>query len=198
MSTAEQIQTMPFFDERIQEMTVYVLPGHHFAQASGSNSISTLLGSCVAVCLRDRRSEIGGLNHFLLPGDEGDPSMQSARYGVYAMEMLINSILKMGAMKANLEAKIFGGAKIISTSGSDSVGSKNCDFVKDYLATERIPVTYSDVGGSHPRRVYFFPATGESRVLEVNQKDKSEVSRSENKIKRKSNEIVQAGAIELF
>jgi len=197
MQTAPQTQTMPFFDERIRDMTVYVLPGHHFAQQTGTNSISTLLGSCVAVCLKDRRSSAGGLNHFLLPGDDGDPSVQSARYGVYAMELLINSILKMGARKVDLEAKIFGGAKIISTSSSDGVGAKNCTFVKEFLNTEQIPVVISDIGGTRARRVYFFPNSGETRVLHVNKSDRTEVSKSESEIKS-SSDILKVGKIELF
>lgn len=187
-----------FFDERVGGMTVYVLPGHHYAQKSGDNSISTLLGSCIAVCIRDRRSEIGGLNHFLLPGVEGDPNMRSARYGVYAMEMLINSILKMGAQKADLEAHIFGGAKIIAMSGGDGVGQKNSEFVRDYLRSERIRIVSSDVGGTRPRRVYFYPATGIAKSLSVSSSEDKEVSRSEKAITTKTPQMFKTGAVELF
>ena len=105
----------PYFDDRINAMSVYVLPGNHFVQARGDNAICTLLGSCVAACISDKNSTIGGLNHFLLPdgGSAGDGNLE--RYGVHAMEVLINGILRLGAEKQSLEAKIFGIALLQGT-----------------------------------------------------------------------------------
>jgi len=188
---------VPFFDERIQAMTVYVLPGHHYVHDCRDTAISTLLGSCVAVCLRDRHSAIGGLNHFLLPGVEGDPSMQSARYGVYAMEMLINGVIKLGATKGNLEASVYGGASIITRAALSSVGSKNCDFVNEFLRSERIPVRASDTGGTRARRIYFFPHRAEVKVLHVNPSENNELQRQETAISRKTSNV-KSGGVELF
>lgn len=198
MNAVEKDQSVAYYDERVRGMTVYVLPGHHYAQASGDNSISTLLGSCVAVCIKDRDLPIGGLNHFLLPGSEGDPSQQSARYGVYAMEILINSLIKMGARKSNMEAQIFGGARVIATSGRESVGQKNCEFVRDYLGSEQIRIRSADVGGDRARRIYFFPATGRVQVLNVSQQDNTEVNRNETRISRQPSHMFKSGSVELF
>lgn len=154
-----------FFDPRFKRDSVKLMPGDHYA--SGEDLvISTVLGSCVAACLWDEVRGVGGMNHFMLPdsGANGfDLYGESGRYGVYAMELLINALLKLGAHRPRLQAKIFGGASVLQTLAHADVGERNVEFVTGFLATERIPVVASDMLGTWPRRVCLFPATG--RVL---------------------------------
>ena len=122
--------------------------------------IMTTLGSCIAACLWDHEAKIGGMNHSMLP--EGDAG--SGRYGSYAMELLINEMLKHGATRATMEAKVFGGGQVIDGMSSMNIGERNTVFVIDYLKTERIPIVSKDVLGIHPRKVCFLPASGKAMV----------------------------------
>jgi chemotaxis protein CheD len=115
------------------------------------------------VCLWDRVARVGGMNHFMLP-DNGGGGNDSGRYGSYAMEMLINELLKMGATRSTLEAKVFGGGAVLAGMTSLNVGERNTDFVMDYLKTERIPVVSKDVMDIYPRKVCFFPHSGKAMV----------------------------------
>jgi chemotaxis protein CheD len=140
-----------------------VLPGKYFVTAENI-SIVTVLGSCVAVCMRDPEKKIGGMNHFMLPmhgNGEVVGFSPSARYGAYAMEILINDLLKMGAARKNLEAKVFGAGKVLS--GMNDIGESNARFALEYLRREGIRIAAQDLGGNYPRKVHFFPASG--RVL---------------------------------
>ena len=120
-----------YYDQRISGDTVFVLPGYHFVIHDEDIPISTLLGSCVSACIRDTSTGSGGLNHFLLPesSSSGDDA-QSARYGVHAMEVLINDLLKSGSQKKDLEAKIFGGGQVIKASSMEAVGSQNGSLLR--------------------------------------------------------------------
>lgn len=154
-----------YFDRQFDTEAVKILPGEYFV-TQRSLLIVTVLGSCVSVCLRDRLSGIGGMNHFMLPGntDEGfGPVSASARYGVYAMELLINHLLKLGARRNQLEAKVFGGGCVLRGMTANHVGQRNAEFVLDYLHTEAIPIIAQDLLDIYPRKVYFFPDSG--RVL---------------------------------
>lgn len=195
----EILSSQQYFDRRISEDTVFVLPGHHFIQTTGSISISTLLGSCVAACIRDRLSLSGGLNHFLLPEKaESMDDDQSSRYGVHAMEVLINDLLKQGSKKGNLEAKIFGGANIIRTSAMEAVGTQNGEFVKDYLRSEGIPILAEDLGGVCARRIYFFPRTGRVSVLRIVSSEIANVTRKEIQMRKVVVSKQKTGGVELF
>lgn len=163
MSHQEPVAANTYFDRHLNMEAVKILPGEYFA-TSRDLVVVTVLGSCVSVCLRDRRTGIGGMNHFMLPGnDEHSPVSMSARYGVYAMEVLINQLLKLGAERRQFEAKIFGGANVLSGLTMANIGPRNAQFVTDYLVTERIPIVASSLLDIYPRKVYFFPASG--RVL---------------------------------
>lgn len=154
-----------YFDRHFSMDAVKILPGEYYV-SSRELLMVTVLGSCVAACVRDRVSGIGGINHFMLPDDRRDEDSRfgrSMRYGDYAMEILINHLLKMGARRSNLEAKVFGGGNVLPGFKNHVVGERNARFVLDYLATEAIPVVAKDLLGSHPRKVYFFHASG--RVL---------------------------------
>jgi len=151
-----------FYDAFFKADAVKVLPGEYFVHDEDV-LIMTTLGSCIAACLWDRNARVGGMNHFMLP-DVGAGMTDGGRYGSYAMELLINELLKRGASRATLEAKVFGGAAVISGMSSLNVGERNTRFVFDYLQTERIPVVSKDVLEIYPRKVCFFPASGKAMV----------------------------------
>ena len=144
---------------------VKVMPGEYFVD-DGPLLIMTTLGSCIATCLWDRQAQVGGLNHFLLPegGGSADAEDRGGRYGSFAMEQLINELLKRGARRSSLEAKVFGGGQVVAGMDSMDIGERNTRFVLDYLRTEHIPVISSDVRGIHPRKVCFLPASGKAMV----------------------------------
>jgi chemotaxis protein CheD len=150
-----------FFDHHFQHNAVKVLPGEYFVTRERL-AIMTVLGSCIAACLWDSRAGVGGMNHFMLP--EGDSADTSGRYGSYAMELLINEMMKLGARRETLQAKIFGGAQVMHNLTTLNVGVRNTRFVQEYLATERIPVVSDDVLDIYPRKVVFFPVTGKVMV----------------------------------
>jgi chemotaxis protein CheD len=115
---------------------------------------------------------MGGINHFMLPdggGDAGSPASASMRYGAYAMEVLINQVLKAGARRENLEAKVFGGGNVLRGFTSINVGERNAQFVRDYLRAENIRIVADDLNDVHPRKVYFFPETGRVLVKKLKQ-----------------------------
>jgi len=154
-----------YYDNKFEIDAVKIMPGEYYVTARDMAMV-TVLGSCVAACIRDRTSGIGGMNHFMLPGNLGDdvsilsPSM---RYGTYAMEIMINQLFKMGAKRSDLEAKVFGAGNVLNGLTISNVGERNAEFVLDYLRTENIALTGQDLLDIHPRKVYFFPRT--SRVL---------------------------------
>jgi chemotaxis protein CheD len=151
-----------FYEAHFQSDAVKILPGEYFV-FDEDLLIMTTLGSCIAVCLWDRVARVGGMNHFMLP-DNGGSGNDSGRYGSYAMEMLINELLKMGATRSTLEAKVFGGGAVLAGMTSLNVGERNTDFVMNYLKTERIPVVSKDVMDVYPRKVCFFPHSGKAMV----------------------------------
>lgn len=179
------------WDPRFKRYAYRLMPGE-YGLASNGEMLITLLGSCVCACIRDKTTGIGGMNHFLLTHSRKveyshnishDYDDKSTRYGVGAMEVLINDLLKHGSQRANLEAKIFGGAKVTDT--ENKIGSDNIAFVKDYLNLEQIPLISSDVGGTQARTVYFIPETGDVFVRKV---DKVAVMDLEKQYKNQLNE----------
>ncbi len=148
-----------------------ILPGQLYVSLAGE-MIVTVLGSCVAACVRDRINGVGGMNHFMLPVQREESVARSmlsdaARYGNWAMEFLINEILKNGGERRHLEVKIFGGGKVLTNMNMMDVGQKNIAFVTEYLAHERLPILAQDVGGTFPRKVLYFPDTGSVKVRKL-------------------------------
>ena len=141
--------------------TIHVVQGDQASSSDPSVVLSTVLGSCVSVCLYDERMGVGGLNHFLLPGDASIAAGRE-KYGVFAMEKLVNKLLRMGADRRRFQAKIFGGAKVID--GLSDIGARNVEFALQFLGTEGFPVVSKSVGGTQARRLQFIPATGAARV----------------------------------
>ncbi|MBP9148174.1 MAG: chemoreceptor glutamine deamidase CheD [Rhodoferax sp.] len=150
-----------FRDQQFQYDSVKVLPGEYYVSLEDM-MITTVLGSCIAACIWDSKARAGGMNHFMLP--EGDSNDGGGRYGSYAMELLINQLLKAGARRESMQAKIFGGAQVMAGFTSMNVGERNTQFVLEYLATEKIPVVSQDVLDIHPRKVCFFPVSGKALV----------------------------------
>lgn len=151
-----------FYDAHFRNDAVKILPGEYFVHDEDI-LVMTTLGSCIAACLWDRNARIGGMNHFMLPDGAGS-AQDSGRYGSYAMELLINELLKRGASRTTLEAKVFGGGQVISGMHTMNVGERNTNFVLDYLRTEHIPVLSKDVLDIYPRKVCFLPASGKAMV----------------------------------
>lgn len=145
----------------------HVIQGEHAVSADPGIMLTTVLGSCVAACLHDPERGVGGMNHFLLAdaADGKRVTEEAMRYGAYAMEVLINDLMKKGARRDRLEAKIFGGAKMIDA--LQDVGAANAAFARRFLADEGIPVIAASLGGRQARRVEFWPATGRARQREV-------------------------------
>jgi chemotaxis protein CheD len=156
-----------YFDKRFNAQIINVAPGDHDMASLAGEILSTVLGSCVAACLRDPFNGIGGMNHFLLPGEEMDatqPSSSDMRFGTASMEVLINALIKRGAIKSRLEAKIFGGAVMMGSPTAASVGARNAAFAIGFLDREGIPILARDLGGDCPRRANYEPATGRAWV----------------------------------
>lgn len=161
--------TARYYDARLKSRVYKLAPGC-FHVATADELISTLLGSCVAACIYDPLRAIGGMNHFLLPdGGPGDrhraPVSSSNRYGVFAMESLINALLARGASKARLRVKLFGGGRILSQ--LSDVGARNIEFVRRFVELENLPIEAEDLGGEQARRVLMYPASGRVRVKKL-------------------------------
>ncbi|MEM9725291.1 MAG: chemoreceptor glutamine deamidase CheD [Pseudomonadota bacterium] len=187
-----------YFDTKVNSDATIVLPGDHLVTEQKGLAIVTLLGSCVAACIRDVETGVGGLNHFLLPEEAGGSEAAgsgSLRYGTNAMEVLINEIVRRGGSKERLEAKVFGGGNVIDTRAAETVGDRNSRFVLDYLRREGVPVAASDLGGVRARRIFFFPETGRVSVLRL---EPASVREQEMRLKAKVEDAPSAGAVELF
>lgn len=142
---------------------VHIIQGEYKVVDDPDVVLTTILGSCVAACLRDPVAGVGGMNHFLLPGTVGAGGGDATRYGVHLMELLINDMLKKGARRDRIEAKVFGGAKTIAS--FSNVGEQNVAFALQFLKDEGIPVVSSSTGGEHGRKIEFWPVSGRARQL---------------------------------
>jgi chemotaxis protein CheD len=154
-----------YLDRHFNRQAMKILPGEFYATIE-DEVIVTVLGSCVAACLLDPIAMVGGMNHFMLPlkqVDQDPDVFYAARYGAAAMEFLINNLLHLGAQRDRLVAKAFGGGRVMPGMSTD-IGGQNIDFVRNFLRNEDIPLWTEDMGGIHPRKVYFFPHTGQVLV----------------------------------
>ena len=140
------------------EKRINLIQGEYKVSADPKVVFSTLLGSCVGACIRDPIAAVGGMNHFLLPGKDSQEGMQ---YGAFAMEVLINALLKAGARRERIEAKLFGGARMLQ--GLTDIGEQNAEFAKRFLSDEGITYLGGSLGGDEARRVMFWPGTGVAR-----------------------------------
>lgn len=195
----EQFASNVYYDRTFDCDAAKILPGEYYYTCKDM-MIVTVLGSCVSACIRDRVSGIGGMNHFMLPdgGDADSPISASMRYGTYAMEILINDLLKSGARRENLEAKVFGGGNVLRGFVAINVGQRNAQFVRNYLKLENIRVTAEDLNDIYPRKVYFFPRTGKVLVKKLKQMNNNTLSNREQDYAHRLQSSQVAGAVELF
>lgn len=196
----DQVASNFYFDNNFNAKAVKLLPGEYFV-TNQEMLLVTVLGSCVAACIRDNNSGIGGMNHFMLPdggGDQDSPMSSSARYGTFAMEILINQLLKLGARRANLEAKVFGGGNVLDGLTIANVGQRNADFVLKFLATEKIRVIAQDLVDIYPRKVYFFPKDSKVMVKKLKNTHNDTISRREKDYSSRLCKSDTGGEIELF
>jgi len=184
-------------DHHFDCIATKILPGEYYATV-GSGVVVTVLGSCVAACIRDPVTGIGGMNHFLLPDDGTAELGTSARYGACAMELLINELLSMGASRSRLQAKVFGGGNVIAGMVKNDVGRRNAEFVEQYLAREGIPILASDLMGSLPRKVYFFPDTGQVLVKKLQEVKNNTIVLRERLLREEVAKEPAFGGVELF
>lgn len=189
-----------YFDNSFDIEAAKILPGEYYV-TKRDMVLVTVLGSCVAACIRDKVSGIGGMNHFMLPDinrDSHDPISASARYGTYAMEMMINQLLKMGARRQNLEAKIFGGGSVIRGLKTINVGQSNAEFALEYLHTEGIKIASQDLLDVCSRKVYFFPNSGRVLVKKLRTMHNETIFAREQAYGAKLNAVDIQGDVELF
>lgn len=197
----EEISTTLYYDRTFDCNAAKISPGEYYFTKENM-MIVTVLGSCVSACIRDNVSGIGGMNHFMLPdggsADRDSPVSESMRYGTYAMEVLINQLLKNGARRENLEAKIFGGGNVLRSFTTTNVGDRNAAFVKQFLKEERIRITGEDLLDVYPRKVYYFPKTGKVLVKKLKQLNNYTLVKREQAYasKLKTNDV--GGDIDLF
>lgn len=182
-----------FFDAALDRAAVKVLPGEYFVHDEDVG-ITTTLGSCVAACLHDRTAGVGGLNHFMLP-DAGDGEA-GGRFGAFAMELLINELLKRGARRESLEAKVFGGGQLIRSLAGTLIGEKNVAFVNTFLAQERIPVLAADVLDAYPRRICMLPRSGRVLCKRLPMAEAPQFAQQEARYRAAI--VAQPGDVELF
>jgi len=198
--TEEQFATNVYYDRTFDCDAAKILPGEYYFTPKDM-LIVTVLGSCVAACIRDKVSGIGGMNHFMLPdggSDTDSPVSASMRYGTYAMEVLINDLLKAGARRENLEAKVFGGGAVLRGFTAINVGERNAKFVRNYLRSENIKVTAEDLNDVHPRKVYFFPRTGKVLVKKLKQMNNNTLVNREQDYANRLQTKPVGGDVELF
>lgn len=194
----EHLAENRYYDRHFQIDAAKILPGEYFVTDTGMLLV-TVLGSCVAACIRDVDSGLGGMNHFMLPDDgRRDTVGTSARYGTYAMEILINHLMKMGARRNRLEAKVFGGGAVLESLSSSNVGVRNAEFVLDYLKTEKIPVVAKDLLDSYPRKVYYFPTSGRVLVKKLHRVHNETLFSRERDYKDRLSVTKVEGDVELF
>lgn len=188
----------PLEDSRTH--TVRVLPGETYTTARKDEVIVTVLGSCVSACIRNPRSGMGGMNHFMLPesatGQWGEGLSAAMRYGNFAMEALINAVLKSGCARGDLEIKLFGGASL--TSGPSMIGQKNSDFALRYLKEEGLRVVAMDLGGVFGRRIHYHPATGKVGRLFLKGAGKDRVAEEERRYGANLRNKPVDGDVQLF
>lgn len=189
-----------YYDPVLKVHVVQVFQGDFYVCTKKGEMLATVLGSCVAACIRDPVAGVGGMNHFLLPDKGGDsnpdlPLSATLRYGSYSMEQLINGVLSVGGRRERLEVKVFGGANVLA--GLRGIGHQNAEFVERYLKAEGFKVLGADLRGTLPRKVQFFPETGVARVKSIEDASAKAVFQRES---TKKITAVQnaAGSIELF
>jgi chemotaxis protein CheD len=192
-----------YWDKTHQCFAAKILPGEYYVSMH-NELITTVLGSCIAACIRDVKMGIGGMNHFMLPmGCEvehlGKTHLTSAtRYGNFAMEILINEIIKAGGDRKRMEVKLFGGGRVLSSMSTMDIGKKNIAFVHEYLLQEGLKIVSEDVGDIYPRKVNFYPESGRVRVKKLKNMHNETIRQREESYCKSLDQQPVEGEIELF
>lgn len=195
-----------YWDKRMNVPAAKIMPGEFYVSKSGE-MIVTVLGSCISACIRDVQLGIGGMNHFMLPEQGHHSSAQwgssdvssASRYGNWAMEFLINEILKLGGTRRNLEIKIFGGGNVLSN--MTDIGERNIAYVRKYIYEENFDLAAEDVGDVYPRKVLYFPDTGAVKVRKLRETINDTVLQREisySKDLNRESSSSGSGSVELF
>lgn len=192
-----------YWDKQMNVPAAKIMPGEFYVSKTGE-MIVTVLGSCISACIRDVQLGIGGMNHFMLPmqtehsSDKWGSALSSAsRYGNWAMEFLINEILKLGGTRRNLEIKVFGGGNVLSN--MTDIGERNIAYVKKYIYEENFEMAASDLGDIYPRKVLYFPDTGAVKIRKLRQIQNDTILQRELNYSRTLNKSTSAGgSVELF
>ncbi len=190
-----------YWDDMHQMYAAKLLPGEYYVTGE-RETIVTVLGSCVAACVRDPVSGIGGMNHFMLPSSQGNGTWESGgvssstRYGSFAMEQLINDILKHGGSRKNLEVKLTGGGRILAQ--MTDIGRHNIEFIEQYVRTEGLRVLARDLGDVYPRKVYYTPLSGKMLVKRLRALHNDTIVQREVSYRRELERHPVAGSVELF
>jgi chemotaxis protein CheD len=188
-----------FYDAASEAWVIKVFPGEYYVTPKADEVLVTILGSCVSACMRDPVIGVGGMNHFMLPHGQGrswgdDP--KSTRYGNFAMEKLLNELLKAGCARERLEIKVFGGGNVIES--TNAIGSDNADFVLRFLEAEGLRCAAQDLKGQQPRRIHYFPATGRVVRRLLGTGETSSVAREETEYANRISSRRIYGEVELF
>ncbi|WP_228124526.1 chemoreceptor glutamine deamidase CheD [Glaciimonas soli] len=178
MAMIEEVANHHYFDHGFDVAAVKLLPNQYYV-TDKEMLLTTVLGSCIAVCMSDRIAGVGGMNHFMLPdleqrSDDGKPSpvpTRDMRYGTYAMQVLLEQLMKAGAQRERLEVKVFGGGAVLDNMRALNIGERNSEFILRYLRNVGIPVAAQDLGGNFPRRVLYFPKSGVTMVRTLRRKN---------------------------
>jgi chemotaxis protein CheD len=192
-----------YLDNAYGIIAAKILPGEYYVTKE-NELITTVLGSCISACIRDKESGIGGMNHFMLPVTTSDKLKKgneavvgnATRYGNYAMEHLINTILSNGGKRKNLEVKVFGGGKIIPT--LTDIGIKNIEFVLEYIDTEGLHLLSQDLGDIYPRKIIYFPKTGKVGMKKIQDLHNTTIVQRERQYFDNIKNAPVAGDVELF
>jgi chemotaxis protein CheD len=188
-----------FYDPVTASWTIKVLPGRFYITPRTDEVIVTVLGSCVSACIRDVETGVGGMNHFMLASDAAGnwgSDQQSTRYGNFAMEKLINELIKAGCPRDRMEVKVFGGANVTDT--RNQIGTQNAEFVLRYLEDEGLSCSARDLGGPYPRRIQYFPATGRVVRKLLTGGDRELIVREESEYAKRLATKAPAGEVHLF
>jgi chemotaxis protein CheD len=192
-----------YWDKTNDRYAAKILPGEYYV-TTHDEIIVTVLGSCVSACIRDKVFGIGGMNHFMLPANKGEDITsssymgESTRYGNFAMEQMINDILKNGGNRKNLEVKLFGGGRVLKNMSTLDIGQKNIDFVLQYIRDESLQLTAQDLGDIYPRKVIYFPQSGRVRVKKLRTIHNNTVIERESRYLKEIAKTPVSGEIELF
>jgi len=188
-----------YWDAQREVWAAKIGPGEFYVTLK-SELIVTVLGSCVSACVRDPVSQVAGMNHFMLPGSLETPTTKSDqshnRYGCFAMENLLNTILKHGGERSRLELKIFGGGRVLT--GVSNVGARNIEFVRAFVKSEGLRLLSEDLGGDHPRKIYFSPEDGKVRLKRLRHLRNRTLEMREATYARDLEKTSVVGEIELF